>query len=269
MLLFFFNLKFNLFFSILLQFFHHLGCYRILNNFLCYWRRKWQPTPVLLPEESHGQRSLIGYSLWGRKESDTTERLHFTSHFLCYTMGPCWLSILLTYFLKRLLMWTVFRVFIDSITALLLFYILIFWPWVLWGLSSPIGDQTSTPCIGRWSLNDWTTGKVLAFPLSGFSGCSSKRKRELSFLRWCPQLFYSYSDSSPTSRRKGQPSHCGGSESAAHAESGYLEEVRRMLASGERGNERLSLLSKFPQRAPAQISWNSCFGAGWRNFFFY
>ena len=41
------------------------------------WRRKWQPTPVLLPGESHGGRSLVSYSPWGRKESDTTERLHF------------------------------------------------------------------------------------------------------------------------------------------------------------------------------------------------
>ena len=41
------------------------------------WRRKWQSTPVLLPGKSHGQRSLVGYSLWGCKESDTTERLHF------------------------------------------------------------------------------------------------------------------------------------------------------------------------------------------------
>ena len=41
------------------------------------WRRKWQPTLVLLPGESHGGRSLVGYSLWGRKESDTIERLHF------------------------------------------------------------------------------------------------------------------------------------------------------------------------------------------------
>ena len=31
------------------------------------WRRKWQPTPVFLPGESHGQRSLVGYSLWGSK----------------------------------------------------------------------------------------------------------------------------------------------------------------------------------------------------------
>ena len=36
----------------------------------------WQPTPVLLPGKFHGQRSLVGYSPWGRKESDTTERLH-------------------------------------------------------------------------------------------------------------------------------------------------------------------------------------------------
>ena len=39
------------------------------------WRRARQPTPVFLPGESHGQRSLVGYSPWGRKESDTVERL--------------------------------------------------------------------------------------------------------------------------------------------------------------------------------------------------
>ena len=45
------------------------------------WRRKWQPTPVFLPGESHGQRSLVGYSPCSCKESDTTERLHFHFHF--------------------------------------------------------------------------------------------------------------------------------------------------------------------------------------------
>ena len=39
------------------------------------WRRNWQPTPVSLPGESQGQRSLVSYSPRGRKESDTTERL--------------------------------------------------------------------------------------------------------------------------------------------------------------------------------------------------
>ena len=52
------------------------------------WRRKWQPTPVFLPGESHGQRSLVGCSLQGRKESDTTERLHFHFHFLSYWTVP-------------------------------------------------------------------------------------------------------------------------------------------------------------------------------------
>ena len=42
------------------------------------WGKEWQSTPILLPGESHGQRSLVGYSPWGRKESDTTEQLHFT-----------------------------------------------------------------------------------------------------------------------------------------------------------------------------------------------
>jgi len=37
------------------------------------WRRAWKLTPVFLPREPHGQRSLVGYSLWGHKESDTTE----------------------------------------------------------------------------------------------------------------------------------------------------------------------------------------------------
>ena len=42
------------------------------------WRRKWQPTPLLLPGEFHGQRSLVGYSLWDRRETHRTEQLHFS-----------------------------------------------------------------------------------------------------------------------------------------------------------------------------------------------
>ena len=38
-----------------------------------HWRRKWHPTPVLLPGESQGRGSLVGCRLWGRTESDTTE----------------------------------------------------------------------------------------------------------------------------------------------------------------------------------------------------
>ena len=42
------------------------------------WRRKWQPTPVFLPGESHGKWSLAGYSPWGCRESDMTEQFHLT-----------------------------------------------------------------------------------------------------------------------------------------------------------------------------------------------
>ena len=41
--------------------------------------RKWQSTPLFLPGKSHGRRNLVGYSSWGRKESNMTERLHFFS----------------------------------------------------------------------------------------------------------------------------------------------------------------------------------------------
>ena len=49
------------------------------------WRRKRQLTPVFLPRESHGQRSLAGYSPWGRKKSDTTEQLIF--YFIFYSLA--------------------------------------------------------------------------------------------------------------------------------------------------------------------------------------
>ena len=56
------------------------------------WRRQWQPTPILLPGKSHGRRSLVGYSSWGCKESDTTEQLHFMhfSHFILYHWRRKW-----------------------------------------------------------------------------------------------------------------------------------------------------------------------------------
>ena len=52
------------------------------------WRKNWQPTPVFLPGEFHGQRSLAGYSPWDCKESDTTEWLtHTHIHTLHIYMG--------------------------------------------------------------------------------------------------------------------------------------------------------------------------------------
>ena len=57
------------------------------------WRRKWQPTLVCLPEKSHGQRSLVGYSPWGHKGSDTAERLRTRTHTHVSTGPPGWESL--------------------------------------------------------------------------------------------------------------------------------------------------------------------------------
>ena len=79
--------------------FHDLG----LLSILVFWifedfPRKWQSTPVLLPGKSHGQRSLIGYSPWGHKESDTTERLHL---FLFTYYKTCPFQSLILFFLLK------------------------------------------------------------------------------------------------------------------------------------------------------------------------
>ena len=46
-------------------------------KYIQFWRRRWHPTPVLLPGKSHGWRSLVGCSSWGRWGLDTMEQLHF------------------------------------------------------------------------------------------------------------------------------------------------------------------------------------------------
>jgi len=141
---------------------------------------------VLLPGKSHGQRSLVGSSPWGCKESDTTERLHFQFLLSCIGEGngnplqcSClenprdggawWAAIYgvvqsrtrlkrlsssssfiaMFSFLKDFLMWTIFTIFIEFVTILLLFYVLVFWSRGMWDLSSPTRDRTRTPCFGR------------------------------------------------------------------------------------------------------------------------
>ena len=53
------------------------------------WRREWLPTPVFLAGESHGQRSLVGYTPWGGKESNRTERLTFSLYLLSFHEQFC------------------------------------------------------------------------------------------------------------------------------------------------------------------------------------
>ena len=66
-------------------FFHVHCCIIYISLGIKSQRRQWHPTPVLLPGKSHGRQSLVGCSPWGRKESDTTERLPF--HFSLSRIG--------------------------------------------------------------------------------------------------------------------------------------------------------------------------------------
>ena len=60
---------------------------QIRSSIPFFWRRRWHPTPVLLPGKSHGWRSLVGCSPWGREESDTTKRLPFHFSLSCTGEG--------------------------------------------------------------------------------------------------------------------------------------------------------------------------------------
>ena len=62
------------------------------------WRREWQPTPVFLPGESHGQRYVVGHPPWGCKESDLTEQLTYPHIYIKY--GSVYASILLSPFVS-------------------------------------------------------------------------------------------------------------------------------------------------------------------------
>ena len=70
------------------------------------WRRKRQPTPVLLPGESHRWRSLVGYSPWGSKESDTTEWHHFHFHFEWSSGFPHFLQFKSEFGNKEFMTWS-------------------------------------------------------------------------------------------------------------------------------------------------------------------
>ena len=98
-----FNILHHIYYFNILYFFQPSGFsisktkvykYRQFILFQCYYlpllyfqRRQWQPTPVLLLSKSHGRRSLVGYSPWGRQELDMTEQLHFHFSLSCIGEG--------------------------------------------------------------------------------------------------------------------------------------------------------------------------------------
>ena len=80
------------FFSLFFRLYNHYqSTFKVSDSFSCQFKfifeRQWHPTPVLLPGKSHGWRSLVGCSPWGRTESDTTERLPFHFSLSCIGEG--------------------------------------------------------------------------------------------------------------------------------------------------------------------------------------
>ena len=100
------------------------------------------------------QKTHIPFAVLQEPQSNTSldsvTKTEATLHWICF-------------FLKIFLMWTIFKVFIEFVTILLLFYVSVFWPRGMWDLSSTTRDWTCTPCIGRQSLNHWTAREVLAW----------------------------------------------------------------------------------------------------------
>ena len=104
------------------------------------WKIPWTEEPVRL-------QSITSQSGHGR----VTE--HTRTHEVVKQQG----NNPLFFFLKQ----NIFKVFIEFVTVLLLFYVLGFWPQGMWDLISLTKDRTHTHCIGKRSLNHWTTRKVM------------------------------------------------------------------------------------------------------------
>ena len=78
-----------------------------------------------------------------------------------------WPSISFFGFKVLLLPWSIFWLY--WIFLQYCFYVLAFWPWGMWNLGSSSRDRTHTPCVGRFSLNSWTTREVSWAPIFPFS----------------------------------------------------------------------------------------------------
>ena len=82
-----------------------------------------------------------------------------------------------------ILMWTIFKVFIEFVTVLSLFHVLFFWLWGMWDLNSPARNWTQTSCIGSQSLSlCWNTSKVL---LTYYFKSGMKMAYYGDFWGWC------------------------------------------------------------------------------------
>ena len=100
---------------------------------------------------------------------------HFTDNFswleYCITFSV-WCGVIVSAshlragILRFFCVWTIFKVFTEFVTILLLFSVLVYWLWGMWDFSFPTRKEHCTPCIGRWGLNPGPPGTSLGFLIS-------------------------------------------------------------------------------------------------------
>ena len=109
------------------------------------WRREWLPTPVFLPGEFHGQRSLVGYSPWGRKQDMTEWFFTFPGNRLFSYISTLRKPIVPQYHL-------IFSPY-SNLTRLIFQKFWIWWISNLWSLGSSQYDSCNGKFWGSWKLN--------------------------------------------------------------------------------------------------------------------
>ena len=124
-----------------------------------HWRRKWQPTPVLLPGESQGQGSLVGCCLWGHTELDMTEVTYqqqqqyyfpfFPFFFFFQSSHTALILLYLSHFFALYFLWST-----VSILKISLIYDLCIYSWAQWrpgalnmGLMNEWNEQCVWGCV--------------------------------------------------------------------------------------------------------------------------
>ena len=119
------------------------------------WRRGWQPTPVFLPGESHGQRSVAGYSPWGGKELDMTKVTEhmFRVKIKSYMIFKIWVPLCFLYYCQINIYLLLFSLSVMSNSL---------WPYGLQHARLPCPSPSSGACSNSCPLSWWCHQTILS-----------------------------------------------------------------------------------------------------------
>jgi len=149
-----------------------------------HWRRKWQPTPVFLPGESQGWRSLVGCHLWGRTESDTTEATQQQQHQDVFhsKLQKAWINVAQNtyYLLQKSLVRSQFLG--VNLVPHHVVWSPLFPPFSLHTLLSSMYPQSLSECSSSFSTSCSTSRTGKKKKMDSFLFCVSSNQRGTHFL---------------------------------------------------------------------------------------